>query len=171
MTMSPAREQVSPLSLSSDDILRLLPHRHPFALLDRVTSVVPGEWAEAVKNVTVSDGFLSGHFPGRSIYPGVLLVECVAQLAAVVYGTQASLKATEVPVADVAHRVGYLAEIKQAKFLGIVVPGDQLLVKVRSGPRRGELICVSGQVSVGPRVVMTAKLTVTQRADDDPPTF
>ena len=154
----PARASVG---LSVDQIAQLLPHRYPFALLDRVTDVVAGESAEAIKNVSISDGLLVGHFPDRKIYPGVLLVECVAQLAAVVYGTAAA------PDQDrsgrgVADRVGYLAEIKQAKFLGVVTPGDQLLVKVRSGGRRGDLISVSGQISVERSIVMTAKLTVTQ---------
>ncbi|GAA1428048.1 3-hydroxyacyl-ACP dehydratase FabZ [Microlunatus lacustris] len=151
----------TPVSLSVEQIARLLPHRHPFALLDRVTDVVPGESAEAIKNISISDGLLAGHFPGRAIYPGVLLVECVAQLAAVVYGTEAAQQADDPDVAD---RVGYLAEIKQAKFLGLVTPGDQLLIKVRSGGRLGDLIAVNGQVSVDSTVVMTAKLTVTQHA-------
>ncbi len=163
-----ARAGRVPISLSVEEIARLLPHRYPFALLDRVTDVVPGESAEAIKNVSISDGLLAGHFPGRTIYPGVLLVECVAQLAAVVYGTAAQQSTTQDPGApggpDVADRVGYLAEIKQAKFLGLVTPGDQLVIKVRSAGRLGDLISVAGQVSVGTTVVMTAKLTVTQHA-------
>lgn len=154
--------------LDVEQIAELLPHRYPFALLDRVLEVVPGEHAIAVKNVSVSDGLLAGHFPGRKIYPGVLLVECLAQLAAVVYGSEAAL--ADGP-ADAAGRVGYLAEIKQAKFLGVVTPGDSVLLKVRAGSRLGELISISGQASVGSAVVMTAKLTVTQHAEPvRPPT-
>ena len=76
--------------LTADEIARLLPHRYPFFMLDRVTALVPGVSAEAIKNVSAADGILAGHFPGRMIYPGVLLVECVAQLAAVIYGTAAA---------------------------------------------------------------------------------
>ncbi len=159
-TLSPPAVR-TPVVLSVEEIARLLPHRYPFALLDRVTDVVPGESAEAIKNISLSDGLLAGHFPGRTIYPGVLLVECVAQLAAVVYGAAAAQQAGDTDVAD---RVGYLAEIKQAKFLGVVTPGDQLLIKVRSVGRLGDLISVSGQISVASSVVMTAKLTVTQHA-------
>jgi 3-hydroxyacyl-[acyl-carrier-protein] dehydratase len=158
LVTSPSR---SCSALSVEQIARLLPHRYPFLLLDRVLDVVPGESAEAIKNISISDGLLAGHFPDRKIYPGVLLVECVAQLAAVVYGTAAEAESGT----DVAERVGYLAEIKQAKFLGVVTPGDQLLVRVRSAGRRGDLISVTGQVSVDRNVVMTAKLTVTQHAD------
>lgn len=153
-------------TLTAEDVARLLPHRYPFALLDRVTEVVPGERATAIKNISIADGLLAGHFPDRKIYPGVLLVECVAQLAAVVYGTEAALAAGDELVAEVADRVGYLAEIKQAKFLGLVTPGDQLVVQVRSGTRRNDLIAVTGQATVGSRLVLTAKLTVTQHPSD-----
>lgn len=159
MTVTAERATV----LSADEIARLLPHRFPFAVLDRVTALVPGVSGEAIKNVSAADVILAGHFPGRMIYPGVLLVECVAQLAAVIYGTAAAQEAGDGIVGDVADRVGYLAEIKQAKFLRPVVPGDQLVVRAQSGARMGALISVQGQASVGTDVVMTARLTVTQR--------
>lgn len=154
-------------TLSADDIARLLPHRYPFFLLDRVVSLEPGVQAEAVKNVSAADPVLAGHFPGRMLYPGVLLVECVAQLAAVVYGSAAAQRATGDVTADVADRVGYLAEIRQAKFLKPVFPGDQVLIRAKSGPRIGSLISVSGQASVGADIVMTARLSVTERTDSD----
>ncbi|MFB6723853.1 3-hydroxyacyl-ACP dehydratase FabZ [Kribbella sp. NPDC056345] len=164
MTAAPS---VRPGGLSADEIARLLPHRYPFFLLDRVTSVEPGVRAEAIKNVTASDAVLAGHFPGRMLYPGVLLVECVAQLAAVIYGSAAATQATGDLVADVAERVGYLAEIKQAKFLRTVVPGDQLLIRAQTGPRMGSLMSVTGQASVGRDVVMTTRLVVTERSDSE----
>jgi 3-hydroxyacyl-[acyl-carrier-protein] dehydratase len=150
------------LTLSADEILRLLPHRYPFFLLDRVTAVQPGVSAQAIKNISVSDGMLAGHFPGRMLYPGVLLIECIAQLAAVIYGTEA-LRDDGNDEATAAERVGYLAEVRQAKFLRPAYPGDQLLVQATSGTRVGALISVTGQISVGPELVMTARLAVTQR--------
>ncbi len=164
MTAAPS---VRPGGLSADEIARLLPHRYPFSLLDRVTSVEPGVRAEAIKNVTASDPVLAGHFPGRMLYPGVLLVECVAQLAAVIYGSAAATRSTGELVADVAERVGYLAEIKQAKFLRTVLPGDQVVVRAQAGPRMGDLMSVTGQASVGRDVVMTARLVVTERDDSE----
>jgi 3-hydroxyacyl-[acyl-carrier-protein] dehydratase len=154
--------------LSADDVARLLPHRYPFFLLDRVTALEPGVSAEAVKNISAADPVLAGHFPGRMIYPGVLLVECVAQLAAVVYGS-AALARADATGADVAQRVGYLAEIRQAKLLRPVYPGDQVVIRAQSGSRLGVLIAVNGQASVGPDVVMTARLTVTEREQEDQP--
>jgi 3-hydroxyacyl-[acyl-carrier-protein] dehydratase len=158
---------VGTAGLDADEIAQLLPHRYPFLLLDRVTALEPGVSAEAIKNVGVSDLMLTGHFPGRMIYPGVLLVECVAQLAAVIYGTGALRDANAAPGTDVSGRVGYLAEIKQAKFLKAVRPGDQLLIKAHSGARLGSLISVTGQASVGRDVVLTVRLTVTERDSSD----
>jgi 3-hydroxyacyl-[acyl-carrier-protein] dehydratase len=156
--------------LSADDVGRLLPHRYPFALLDRVVALEPGVSAEAIKNVSAADPVLAGHFPGRMIYPGVLLVECVAQLAAVIYGSAAMSEAGQAGdglAVDVAQRVGYLAEIKQAKFLRPVYPGDQVVVRAQTGSRLGALMAVTGQASVGSDVVMTARLTVTERDQEE----
>lgn len=162
MTTALARDTV----MSADEIGRLLPHRYPFFLLDKVSALEPGVSAEAIKNVSASDPVFVGHFPGRMIYPGVLLVECLAQLAAVIYGSAAASAATGQVVADVAHRVGYVAEIRQAKFLKPVHPGDQILFKAQSGTRLGALISVTGQASVGRETVMTARLAVTERKED-----
>lgn len=163
MSRAEAASTASPAVLSADEVARLLPHRYPFALLDRVTAVEPGVRAEAIKNISAADVLLAGHFPGRMIYPGVLLVECIAQLAAVIYGTAAAQRAGGDLVGDMAHRVGYLAEIKQAKFLKPVEVGDQLVLRAQSGPRLGSLIAVTGQASVANDVVMSARLTVTER--------
>lgn len=153
--------------LTADDIARLLPHRYPFFLLDRIVALEPGVSADAIKNISAADPVLAGHFPGRMIYPGVLLVECLAQLAAVIYGTAAASRAEGDLVADVADRVGYLAEIQRAKFLRPVYPGDQVVFKAQSGTRLGALISVTGQASVGREVVMTARLTVTELDSTD----
>ena len=173
MTVTVQSGQSTGIVLEADDIARLLPHRYPFFLLDRVVNVQPGVSAEAIKNVSASDPILAGHFPGRMIYPGVLLVECVAQLAAVVYGTgalaEAGLPLDGTGAAGASERVGYLAEIKQAKFLKPVLPGDQVLFRAQSGPRMGSLISVSGQASVGRDVVLTARLTVTERPNPEHP--
>lgn len=152
--------------LTADEITRLLPHRYPFLLLDRVTALVPGVRAEAIKNVSAADPVLAGHFPGRMIFPGVLLIECIAQLAAVVYGTAAAVQATGQPVADVADRVGYLAEVRQAKFLRPVLPGDQVRLQAQAGTRVGRLMSITGQASVDGAVVLTARLAVTDRPEE-----
>ncbi len=164
---APPREATrESVRLSADEIAGLLPHRYPFLMLDRVVHVTPGVSAEAIKNVSVADPVLAGHFPGRMIFPGVLLIECVAQLAAVMYGT-ASLREGSATPDSVAGRVGYLAEVRQAKFLRPVYPGDQLIVQAHNGPRVGSLISVTGQISVDRELVMTTRLAVTQRPAPD----
>jgi len=152
-------------ALDADDIARMLPHRHPFLLLDRVIELEPGVAGTAIKNISVSDPVLAGHFPGRMIYPGVLLVECIAQLAAVVYGSGALSAAGSADLSAAAGRVGYLAEISRVKFLQPVRPGDQLLIKAKTTTRVGSLMSVQGQISVGRDLVMTARLGVTERTD------
>lgn len=148
---------------TADEIGRMLPHRYPFFLLDRVVELEPGVSATAIKNISASDGILAGHFPGRMLYPGVLLIECIAQLAAVIYGAEGELAGG----GDVAQRVGYLAEIRHAKFLRPAFPGDQLTIQAHSGPRVGSLISVTGQISIDREPAVTARLAVTQRPDAD----
>lgn len=145
---------------TADEVMRMLPHRYPFLLLDRVVALEPGVSATALKNISSSDGVLAGHFPGRMLYPGVLLIECIAQLAAVVYGAEAEQAGGAGTVAD---RVGYLAEVRNAKFLRPAFPGDQLVVRVTSGARVGNLISVTGQVSIDGEIAVTARLAVSRR--------
>jgi 3-hydroxyacyl-[acyl-carrier-protein] dehydratase len=150
---------------TADEIARMLPHRYPFFLLDRVTALQPGVSATAIKNISAADSILAGHFPGRMLYPGVLLIECIAQLAAVIYGSEAEQAGGTGTSESVADRVGYLAEIRQAKFLRPAYPGDQLVITAHSGPRVGSLISVTGQVSIDREPAVTARLAVTQRPD------
>ena len=148
---------------TADEIARMLPHRYPFFLLDRITALEPGVSATAIKNISASDGILAGHFPGRMLYPGVLLIECIAQLAAVIYGAEGELAGGD--DGRVADRVGYLAEIRHAKFLRPAFPGDQLVVQAHSGARVGNLISVTGQISIDREPAVQARLAVTQRPD------
>jgi 3-hydroxyacyl-[acyl-carrier-protein] dehydratase len=148
---------------TADEVMRMLPHRYPFLLLDRVVALEPGVSATALKNISSSDGVLAGHFPGRMLYPGVLLIECIAQLAAVVYGAEAEQAEQADGARTVADRVGYLAEVRNAKFLRPAFPGDQLVVRVTSGARVGNLISVTGQVSIDGEIAVTARLAVSRR--------
>jgi 3-hydroxyacyl-[acyl-carrier-protein] dehydratase len=101
---------------SAEEIYKLLPHRYPFALVDRIIEYVPGEKAVGIKNVTFNEPFFQGHFPGRPIMPGVLIVEAMAQVGGVVL-TQ---------MADQPGGLFVFAGIDQCRFRRPVVPGDQL---------------------------------------------
>jgi 3-hydroxyacyl-[acyl-carrier-protein] dehydratase len=101
-----------------EEIQKLLPHRYPFLLLDRIIDYVPGKSAIGIKNVTFNEPFFQGHFPGRSIMPGVLIVEAMAQVGGVVM-TQ---------VAEMEGGLFLFAGIDKVRFRRQVVPGDQLVM-------------------------------------------
>ncbi|MDC3160538.1 3-hydroxyacyl-ACP dehydratase FabZ [Prochlorococcus sp. AH-716-G04] len=104
--------------LSSEEILGLLPHRFPFALIDRVVEHVPGKKAVALKNVTINEPQFQGHFPERPLMPGVLIVEAMAQVGGIIV--------TQMP--DLPKGLFVFAGINNVKFRRPVVPGDQLVI-------------------------------------------
>ena len=101
------------------EILRMLPHRYPFLLLDRVLEFEPGRRIVGLKNVTINEPFFTGHFPGYPIMPGVLIIEALAQV-----GGFLALKAMEEE-----KKIAYFAGIDNCKFRRPVMPGDQLLLE------------------------------------------
>ncbi len=111
--------------LTIEQIQKLLPHRYPFALVDRIIEYVPGKKAVGIKNVTFNEPHFQGHFPGRPIMPGVLIVEAMAQVGGVVL--------SQLP--DVEQGLFMFAGIDKVRFRRPVVPGDRLVMTV-------ELLCV-----------------------------
>lgn len=108
------------LPIEVNEIKSCLPHRHPFLLVDRVLELVPSETVTAIKNISIADPFLQGHFPDNPVYPGVLIVESMAQASAVL--GHYSLKK--------GYNSVLLTEISQARFRKQVVPGDTLILKI-----------------------------------------
>ena len=111
-------------TFTSEEIQELLPHRYPFLLVDRIIDYIPGEKAVGIKNVTVNEPHFQGHFPGRPLMPGVLIVEAMAQVGGVVM--------TQMPGAEGGLFV--FAGIDKVRFRRPVVPGDQLIMTL-------ELLC------------------------------
>ena len=108
--------------LDAKRIMELLPHRYPFLLIDRITACQPGESITALKNVSVNEPAFQGHFPGRPIMPGVLIIEAMAQAGGVL---------SHVTLGDVDPKpLFFLAGVKNARFRRTVLPGDQLTVQV-----------------------------------------
>ena len=106
-------------------ILHLLPHRYPFLLVDRVVELDAGQRIRALKNVTFNEPFFQGHFPGRPVMPGVLVIEAMAQAGGLL---------TQLSTEKGAHKDGqlfYLVKVDNARFSRMVVPGDQLDIEVR----------------------------------------
>lgn len=107
-------------TFSIEEIHRLLPHRYPFALVDRIIDFVPGKMAVGIKNVTFNEPQFQGHFPGRPIMPGVLIIEAMAQVGGIVL--------TQIP--DCPDGLFMFAGIDKVRFRRPVVPGDQLVMTV-----------------------------------------
>ncbi|MBL8835824.1 MAG: 3-hydroxyacyl-ACP dehydratase FabZ [Alphaproteobacteria bacterium] len=121
-------------------IQQLLPHRYPFLMIDKVVDVVPGETATGIKNVTINEPFFVGHFPQRPVMPGVLIIESMAQTAAVL------VMHTMGAVAE--GKVVYFMTIDNARFRRPVVPGDVLHVHVKKERSRGNVWKFRGEVKV-----------------------
>ena len=117
------------------EIKEILPHRHPFLLVDCIEELVPGEKAVAKKNVTMNEPYFMGHFPGNPVMPGVLIIEALAQTGAVAILCQDEWKG----------KTAYFAGINNAKFKQKVVPGDTLELTT-------EIIKVKGPIGVGKAV-------------------
>ena len=146
-----SRETPSPqnLVLSSDQILNLLPHRYPFALVDRVIEDIPGQRAVAIKNVTLNEPQFQGHFPGRPLMPGVLIVEAMAQVGGLIV--------TQMP--DLPKGLFVFAGIDGVRFRKPVVPGDQLRISCQLlSLKRQRFGKVSAQATVDGLLVCSGEL-------------
>ena len=133
-TSQPASIAAAGDTVETVDILRILqdiPHRPPFLLIDRVVELRRNVSAVGIKNVSVNDGFFVGHFPNHPVMPGVLIIEAMAQTAAVLV--------VETLGPDAAGRVVYFMSIEGAKFRRPVVPGDQLRIHVNKDRNRGNV--------------------------------
>jgi 3-hydroxyacyl-[acyl-carrier-protein] dehydratase len=152
-------------SLDLQDILKILPHRYPFLLIDRITEIVRTKRIVALKNVTINEPFFAGHFPDFAIMPGVLVVEAMAQAGGV-------LLLTEFP--DREQKLLLFTGIERAKFRRPVVPGDQLRIDVDVLVWRGTAGRMQGKAYVGDKLaceaVISCRLIDRQRQEAAPAT-
>jgi len=129
-------------------IMQLIPHRYPFLMIDRVVDITPGECATGIKNVSINEAYFQGHFPARPVMPGVLVIEAMAQTAAVL----------------VMHTLGvgsegklvYFMSIDNARFRRPVVPGDTLAVRVVRAHQRGHVWKFDGRAEVAGKLAAEA---------------
>jgi len=138
--------------LDINQIMKILPHRHPFLLVDRVLELEVGKRIVAIKNVTINEPFFPGHFPGHPVMPGVLIVEAMAQVAGILaYQSDESVR----------DKVTYFVGIDNAKFRRPVMPGDQLKIEIEvSGCKRGIWV-FSAKAIVDDKLVTEAELKAT----------
>jgi 3-hydroxyacyl-[acyl-carrier-protein] dehydratase len=137
-------------------ILERLPHRYPMLLVDRVLECEPGKRILAIKNVTINEPFFNGHFPRLPVMPGVLVVESLAQAAAVLAFVTGGKKSDE-------KSIYYLVGVDDARFKRPVVPGDQLLLEVTADRIGRELMKFSARARVGDALAAEATLLCTLR--------
>jgi 3-hydroxyacyl-[acyl-carrier-protein] dehydratase len=139
------------MEISCEEILQILPHRYPFLLVDRILDLTVNEKILGLKNVTINEPFFQGHFPGKPIMPGVLIIEAMAQVG----GVLAVRSAPEL----MEKRLIYFLGIDKVKFRKPVVPGDQLILEL-TALRRGQRVWkMQGKAFVKEQLVAEAELT------------
>ena len=142
------------LPLTYQDIIKVLPHRYPFLLVDRITEFEPGKRIVGIKNVTINEPFFQGHFPGNPIMPGVLIIEAMAQVGGVL---------ARLSMPDVMDRGGaiFFISMDKVKFRKPVVPGDQIIFEVTPLRTGSRIWKVAGKARVKDDPVAEAEMAAT----------
>ncbi|MDD7805000.1 MAG: 3-hydroxyacyl-ACP dehydratase FabZ [Endozoicomonas sp. (ex Botrylloides leachii)] len=140
-----------------EGIREILPHRYPFLLVDRVISVdLNHNTIECIKNVSVNEPFFNGHFPGHPIMPGVLIIEALAQAAGILGCQMAGSKPEE-------NSIYYFAGADKVRFKQPVVPGDQIMMKVKYTARKRNIWKFFCEAEVNDRIICSAEVTCARK--------
>jgi len=151
MTTIKAVEPAMAAEIDTVELMTLLPHRHPFLMIDRLVDIVPGESATGIKAVTIGEPYFVGHFPGRPIMPGVLIVEAMAQTAGALV-----VKSLGGPPRN---KLVYFMSVESAKFRRPVFPGALLRVPVQKDRSRGNVWKFGGKALVDGELMAEATFT------------
>jgi len=138
------------MSLDINEIMKIIPHRYPFLLVDRIEELVPGRRVVGLKNVTINEPFFVGHFPQAPVMPGVLILEAIAQVGAV-------LVLKDMP--DRNNKLVYFVAIESAKFRRPVLPGDQLRIEVTVQSMRSKFGKMRGEATVDGKLAAETQVT------------
>ena len=137
------------MQYNSNEIAQILPHRYPFALVDRIVDDEPGQWAKGIKCVSVGEPYFCGHFPCEHVMPGVLILEAMAQVGAVAV----------LSLPEMRGKTAYFGGVKNARFKKKVTPGDVLELQCTLVKRRGPVGIGEATATVNGEVVCSAELT------------
>jgi 3-hydroxyacyl-[acyl-carrier-protein] dehydratase len=137
--------------LDSEQILALIPQRYPFIMIDRVLELVPGKYAVAIKNVSMNEGFIQGHFPEKAIMPGALILEAMAQAAIVLFAVEKKTSSND-------KKPLYYFGSAKARFLHPAIPGDQITIRVENVKSLPTGAFVSGEAFVDGKKITEAEL-------------
>ena len=132
------------------DIIKILPHRYPFILIDRIDEVKPGEFVNAIKNVTINEPYFQGHFPGQPVMPGVLSLESIAQ-------TTAFLMLHELD--DPLKKNMFISGVDGVRFRRLIVPGDQLEINIQLKSKKLTLYKFEGTIKIDNQLAVQAIIT------------
>ncbi|MGB2046393.1 MAG: 3-hydroxyacyl-ACP dehydratase FabZ [Psychrobacter celer] len=154
--MKSLAEQGLTLPLTYHTLKHYLPHRYPFMLVDKVIDCIPGECITGVKNVTINEEFFNGHFPNEPIMPGVLMVECMAQVSGVLGFISAGLTGED----------GYLylfAGVDKVRFKRRVIPGDQLIIRAKTVMQKRGIYKFDCTVHVEDELAASAQVMIARQ--------
>lgn len=136
------------------EIQKILPHRYPFLLVDRITDLKQGEYIEGYKNVSIAEPVFQGHFPDHPIYPGVMIIEGMAQAGGVLAFKSMDNASQE----EIQNKVVYFMSIDKAKFRAPVTPGDRLVYKLNVIKNKGAVWQLDAKAYVDDKIVAQAEL-------------
>lgn len=137
------------------DVKKILPHKYPFLLVDKIIEVVPRQYAIGIKNVSHNEPFFQGHFPDNNIFPGALLIESLAQMTGIMYAYSDEEDPTK--------KIGYLAGVNKIRLYKIIKPGDQIVLKAVNVNSWDDIIESEVLAYVDGKIVAKGTILVTEK--------